>query len=105
MSTFSLKERSDDIKQSYFNFSSEKERDYVMNVERLLENIVSPQKFFEDYFTEEEIIKITQDCQYYFQDERFIKAVNMFKPKKLVERLNEEENKKVTIREYSIVII
>ncbi len=99
MSTFKFKEKTDVTKQNYFNFGKENERDYIMNVERLLENIVSPQKFFEDYFSEEEINKIMQDCQYYFQDERFIKAVNMFKPRKLVERLNEEENINITSKE------
>lgn len=99
MSTFKFKEKTDNIKQTYFNFGKEKERDYIMNVERLLENTVSPQKFFENYFTEQEINRIMQDPQYYFQDERFINAVKMFKPRKLVERLNEEDQIIITSKE------
>ena len=60
-------------------------------MENFLENTIQPQMFFEKMFTKYEIGKIMEDSDYYFQDERFINAVKMFKPKKLLERLDEEE--------------
>ena len=68
-----------------------KENNYFNDSQKLLENIMSPQDFFEKMFSKDEISKIIEESEYYFQNDNFINAVKMFKPKKLLERLKEEE--------------
>ena len=79
------------------NFSLAHEYNYFTNFQELFRHIYPAQKFFEKYFSKEEIDKIREDPEYYFQDERFIHTMKLFKPKDLIDKLNEEE-KLISIR-------
>jgi hypothetical protein len=93
LKTASLKvnHKVEEIKQRIFNFDRNGDSSYIINLDEFLLNVIHPQDFFEEKFSKEEINKIMEDSDYFFNDERFLKAVKMFKPKKLLQRLMEEE--------------